>query len=292
MARNQRSERENRSFDLYLKEVGSAPRLRSDEEAQLFRTLRSGDPSVAGRLRNSHLRLVVKIVKESFLSYDVDPRDLIQEGNFGLEKAIKTFDPDRGVQFAAFAVTPISQQIKRFIAEHRPFFRLPVNAQQDANAIRRTRRGLEQKLERTPSPEELAECVEMGTKSWKVADALELLNASFISINDPSPFGENGDGNDVDHLIELQSPSHPDEDAERREARRKLRSALATLAKKHPREATIIGLYFGIDHGVGLTLEAIAEYFEVSQEHVSKLKQRALTRLGKILSKEFKLYFT
>src|SRR5512135_739076 len=156
----QYTNRESQSLDKYLQEIGKVDLLKSDEEIELARRIKKGDKQALEALTKANLRFVVSVAKQ-FQNQGLSLGDLINEGNLGLIKAAKKFDETRGFKFISYAVWWIRQSILQAIAEQSRIVRLPLNQVGSLNKIKKEISRLEQKLERTPTSEEIAETLEL-----------------------------------------------------------------------------------------------------------------------------------
>ena len=154
--------RESQSLDKYLQEIGKVDLLTPDEEVELAKRIREGDQLALEKLTKANLRFVVSVAKQ-YQNQGLSLGDLINEGNLGLIKAAQRFDETRGFKFISYAVWWIRQSILQALAEQSRIVRLPLNRVGSLNKISKTFSELEQKFEREPSPEELAEVLEVST---------------------------------------------------------------------------------------------------------------------------------
>src|SRR3954470_22172788 len=148
--------RESQSLDKYLQEIGKVDLLTPDEEVELARRIKQGDQIALEKLAKANLRFVVSVAKQ-YQNNGLSLNDLINEGNVGLIKAASRFDETRGFKFISYAVWWIRQSILQALAEQARVVRLPLNRVGSLNKISRAFSELEQKYEREPSAEELAD---------------------------------------------------------------------------------------------------------------------------------------
>ncbi len=261
--------RETASLDKYLQEIGKVDLITADDEVELAQRIKAGDKQALEKLVKSNLRFVVSVAKQ-YQNQGLSLPDLINEGNLGLIKAAKRFDETRGFKFISYAVWWIRQSILQALAEQSRIVRLPLNKIGSINKINKMYAKLEQENERPPSPEELAEALDMSINDVKIS----LKNAGrHISMDAPLVEGE--ESNLYDVLRSGESPS-PDKDLMLESLRTEIERALNTLT---PREADVIKLYFGLNGNHMMTLEEIGETFDLTRERVRQIKEKAIRRL-------------
>jgi RNA polymerase primary sigma factor len=190
--------------------------------------------------------------------------DLINEGNLGLIKAAKRFDETRGFKFISYAVWWIRQSILSALAEQSRIVRLPLNKINKAYAI------LEQKFERPPTAEEIANLVELS-----LTEVQQSLKNTGRHVSMDAPLIEGEDSNLYDVMGSEESPN-PDAELMLESLREEIRRALDTLT---PREADVVSSYFGLNAGYAMTLEEIGEKFDLTRERVRQIKEKAIRRL-------------
>lgn len=270
MARQSKKYRdEDRSLDLYLKEIGETPLITAAEEVTLAKLIRAGDQSALEKLTKANLRFVVSVAKQ-YQNQGLSLADLINEGNIGLIKAAKRFDETRGFKFISYAVWWIRQAILQALAEQSRIVRLPLNRVGTLHKIGKVSAALEQALGRDPSADEIA--TELSLTEGEVSDTLKISN-SHLSLD--APFSTSEDNSLIDVLEDDNQPS-PDEELLRDSLRSEIEKALDTLT---PREAEVINLYFGLNHEKALTLEEIGARFNLTRERVRQIKEKAIRRL-------------
>jgi len=260
--------RDNPSLDKYLHEIGKMDLLSVDEEVELARKIREGDQEAFTKLVNSNLRFVVSVAKQ-YQNQGLSLPDLINEGNLGLIKAAEKFDETRGFKFISYAVWWIRQSILQALAEQSRIIRLPLNQVGSLNKINKAYSRFEQEYERTPTPEELAETLELPKE--KVADTLKV-SGRHVSMD--APFSENEENSLLDVLVNPDSPK-ADSNLMKESLSKEIDRSLSTLTE---RERDIIKLFFGI--GVQeMTLEEIGDRFGLTRERVRQIKEKAIRRL-------------
>jgi RNA polymerase primary sigma factor len=261
--------RESQSLDKYLQEIGEVDLLTPDEEVELAKRIREGDQLALEKLTKANLRFVVSVAKQ-YQNQGLSLGDLINEGNLGLIKAAQRFDETRGFKFISYAVWWIRQSILQALAEQSRIVRLPLNRVGSLNKISKTFSELEQKYEREPSPDELAEVLEVTTS--EVVDTLKI-SGRHVSMDAPFVQGEE---NSLLDVLENDSEDTPDSELINDSLRREVQRALATLTM---REAEVITFYFGLNGEHAMTLEEIGEKFNLTRERVRQIKEKAIRRL-------------
>jgi RNA polymerase primary sigma factor len=261
--------RESQSLDKYLQEIGKVDLLTPDEEVILAQKIRNGDQLSLERLTKANLRFVVSVAKQ-YQNQGLSLGDLINEGNLGLIKAAQRFDETRGFKFISYAVWWIRQSILQALAEQSRIVRLPLNRVGSLNKISKTFSELEQRFEREPSPEELAEVLEIS--SSEVVDTMKI-SGRHVSMDAPFVQGEE---NSLLDVLENDTDDKPDSGLVNESLRKEVQRALSTLTQ---READVIALYFGLNGEHAMTLEEIGEKFNLTRERVRQIKEKAIRRL-------------
>lgn len=261
--------RESQSLDKYLQEIGKVDLLTPDEEVELAKRIKEGDQIALEKLTKANLRFVVSVAKQ-YQNQGLSLGDLINEGNLGLIKAAQRFDETRGFKFISYAVWWIRQSILQALAEQSRIVRLPLNRVGSLNKISKTFSELEQKFEREPSPEELAEVLEVTT-----AEVVDTLKISGRHVSMDAPFVQ-GEENSLLDVLENDSEETPDQGLMTDSLRREVQRALSTLTQ---RESDVIALYFGLNGEHAMTLEEIGEKFSLTRERVRQIKEKAIRRL-------------
>ncbi len=280
---------------LYLKEMARVPLLSTEEEVRLAKLLERGqkaqrqlerngqnpaerDKLLAameeGKVARDHLieantRLVVSIAKK-YMGRGVPFLDLIQEGNLGLMKAVEKFDYRRGYRFSTYATWWIRQTITRAIADQGRTIRVPVHMSDRIRRLYKAARQLEQEQGRKPTPEEIAEEIEMEPRKvqW-------MLKVSWRPLSLEQPVGEEEDS-ELGSFIEDEGTPTPTQSAYDNLLREKVEEVLATLT---PREARILRLRFGLQNGRSYTLEEVGQKFGLTRERIRQIEGKALRRL-------------
>jgi len=262
--------RETQSLDRYLVEIGKVDLISAEEEVNLTKRIREGDEMALEKLTKANLRFVVSVAKQ-YPNNGLTLGDLINEGNLGLIKAAKRFDETRGFKFISYAVWWIRQSIMSALAEQSRVVRLPLNRVGSINRMSKKFSELEQKFQREPSMEELAEALESSPA--EITDSVRM-SGRHVSVNAPFASGEENSLLDVLENDEERPDSELIDDSLRTEVGR----ALATLTQ---RESSILSLYYGLGGEKALTLEEIGEKFSLTRERVRQIKQTATEKLKK-----------
>jgi RNA polymerase primary sigma factor len=261
--------RESQSLDKYLQEIGKVDLITSDIEVELAKRIREGDQIALEKLTKANLRFVVSVAKQ-YQNNGLTLGDLINEGNLGLIKAAKRFDETRGFKFISYAVWWIRQSIMQALAEQSRIVRLPLNRVGSLNKISKTFSDLEQKFQREPSTEELADVLEITTE--EVRDAMKI-SGRHVSMDAPFVQGEE---NSLLDVLADDNEVTPDSELMMDSLRREVQRALATLTQ---RESDVIAYYFGLNGANAMTLEEIGEKYNLTRERVRQIKEKATRRL-------------
>ncbi len=254
---------------MYLKEIGKVPLLTSEEEVHLAKAMEKGDEEAKRKLVEANLRLVVSIAKK-YVGRGMQFLDLIQEGNLGLIKAVEKFDWRKGYKFSTYATWWIRQAITRAIADQARTIRIPVHMVETINKLIRVSRQLVQELGREPSPEEIAN--EMDIDEDKVREILKIAQEP-VSLE--TPIGEEDDSH-LGDFIEDQDVQAPADAAAFELLKEQLEDVLDTLT---PREERVLRLRFGLDDGHSRTLEEVGQVFGVTRERIRQIEAKALRKL-------------
>ena len=260
--------RDWRSLDLYLQEIGREELITVDEEVELSRRIREGDDRALDKLVRANLRFVVSVSKQ-YQNQGIPLPDLIDEGNIGLIKAARKFDETRGFKFISYAVWWIRQSILQAIADQSRIVRLPLNQVGSLNKINKLISQFEQDNQRRPSPEELAELLDIPAE--KIGDTL-MVSGRHVSVDAPR-----ADGEDNTMLDTMAADDTPDTDdglileSLRREIDR-------VLTHLDARERDIVRMSFGIGC-TEMSLDEIASNFDLTRERVRQIREKAIRKL-------------
>ena len=271
--------RESASLDKYLQEIGREELISVSEEVELAQRIKKGDKAALEKLTKANLRFVVSVAKQ-YQNQGLSLPDLISEGNLGLIRAAQKFDETRGFKFISYAVWWIRQSILQALAEQSRIVRLPLNQVGSLNKITKELAKFEQENERRPSPEEIAERLDMP-----VDKVSETMKVSGRQISVDAPFVEGEDNSLLDVLTNDDSPmadAHLNQESLSKEVDR-------ALKQLYDREREILKMFFGIGCQE-MTLEEIGEKFDLTRERVRQIKEKAIRRLKGQKSKLLRSY--
>lgn len=261
--------RESASLDKYLQEIGREDLITAEQEVILAKKIRDGDQDALEKLTRANLRFVVSVAKQ-YQNQGLTLPDLINEGNLGLIKAGQRFDETRGFKFISYAVWWIRQSILQALAEQSRIVRLPLNQVGSLNKINKAFSRLEQAYEREPSPNELAE--ELEVTEDKVRDTIKV-SGRHVSMDAPFVTGEE---NSLIDVLENQDSPKADKALLSESLQKEIERSLSTLTEK---ERHVVKYFFGIGMNHGLTLEEIGAKFDLTRERVRQIKEKAIRRL-------------
>ena len=254
---------------MYLKEIGNVPLLTTEQEVELAKRVEAGDEEAKKQLTEANLRLEVSITKK-YVGRGMPFLDLIQEGNMGLMKAVDKFDYTKGYKFSTYATWWIRQAITRGIADTGRTIRVPVHMVETINKTLRMTRTLLQELGREPTPEEVAERLNVS-----VSRVREVLKISRDPVSLDTPIGEEDDSH-LGDFIEDDSALSPADSAAFSMLRAELATALESLTD---RERQVVKLRFGLEDGRARTLEEVGKEFNVTRERIRQIEAKALRKL-------------
>ena len=254
---------------MYLKEIGVVPLLSNEEEKELAIAVENGDLEAKQRLAEANLRLVVSIAKR-YVGRGMQFLDLIQEGNMGLMKAVDKFDYSKGFKFSTYATWWIRQAITRAIADQARTIRIPVHMVETINKLVREQRNLLQELGQDPTPEQIAERMDMTPDKVR-----EILKIAQEPVSLETPIGEEDDSH-LGDFIEDEVIENPVDYTTRVVLREQLDEVLDTLTD---REEYVLRLRFGLDDGKMRTLEDVGKVFNVTRERIRQIEAKALRKL-------------
>ena len=254
---------------MYLKEIGVVPLLSNEEEKELAIAVENGDLEAKQRLAEANLRLVVSIAKR-YVGRGMQFLDLIQEGNMGLMKAVDKFDYSKGFKFSTYATWWIRQAITRAIADQARTIRISVHMVETINKLVREQRNLLQELGQDPTPEQIAERMDMTPDKVR-----EILKIAQEPVSLETPIGEEDDSH-LGDFIEDEVIENPVDYTTRVVLREQLDEVLDTLTD---REENVLRLRFGLDDGKMRTLEDVGKVFNVTRERIRQIEAKALRKL-------------
>lgn len=262
--------RESQSLEKYLQEIGRVVLITPEEEVQLAIRIKQGDQKALDRLVAANLRFVVSVAKQ-YQNQGLTLSDLINEGNLGLIRAAQRFDETRGFKFISYAVWWIRQSILQALAEQSRIVRLPLNKVGLTNKISKAFSQLEQEYEREPTPEELADILEMETD--EVAASLNI-SGRHVSMDAPVADGE--EGSMIDLMINPNAEQANTRLDHYESLKLELSRSLNTLTE---RQKEVLCYFFGIGVDNPLSLEDIGQRFHLTRERVRQIKDKALAKL-------------
>lgn len=271
----------NTQLNSYLKDIADIPLLKPNEEVELARRIKQNDLEALQKLVNANLRFVVSVSK-AYQHNGLLLEDLINEGNLGLIKAAHRFDETRGFKFISYAVWWIRQSILQAIAEQSRLIRLPLNRIGVLTKIKKAQQLLEQKYDREPTFEEIAEYLELNPE--EIAYSLKNSRRP-VSVNSPINATAN---NRIIDILKNNQMSEPDSEVMENSLKQEVNEILKTLKD---REARILQLYYGLNGENPHTLEEVGVIFKLTRERVRQIKEKALTKLqSKKTSKALRIY--
>ncbi len=261
---------DEKSLEIYFREIADSPTLTPEEERELIIRAQKGDKEAIEKLIYSHLKFVVSIARH-YQGYGVPLADLINEGNLGLLRALKRFDPNRKVRFLSYAIWWIRQAIMKALNEQSRLIKISGEQRAKMKKIREAQIDLLQEKGVEPTFEEIAE--ELGIPTEEVKKSYSMITSE-VSLDSPI-YPDNEKQTLVDIVNQDALPS-PEEAYEEVELVERLKEAMQDL---RPRDKMILEMYFGLDDGRPKTLEEIGKQLGISRERVRQLKERALKTL-------------
>ena len=260
------------SIQMYLREIGKVPLLKSEEEMALAKRKEKGELEAKKKLIEANLRLVVSIAKK-FTGRSLTLLDLIQEGNIGLFRAVEKFDYRKGYKFSTYATWWIRQAITRALADQSRTIRIPVHMVETINRFNQVERRLVQELGRDPLPEEIA--AEMGEDVDKIR---QIIKISQETVSLEASVGDDDEDSTLGDFIEDEKNIGPDRVAALKLLGDHVRKVISDLT---PREQKILEMRFGLSDGVAHTLEEVGQEFGVTRERIRQIEAKALERIKK-----------
>jgi RNA polymerase primary sigma factor len=274
--------RENDSLEKYLSEIAKLSMITPEEEAILAKQIRNGDEAALDKLTKANLRFVVSVAKQ-YQGHGLTLSDLINEGNVGLIKAAKKFDETKGFKFISYAVWWIRQSIMLAIVEHSRLIRLPLNKAGNVSKLNKAVSAFEQEFEREPTSEELAEVLHL-----KDSDVKDIIVSNIKHVSMDAPLGSDGEDGSMAEILQDKGEDTPDHSLINESLKNEIATALKVLSE---REAEVVAAYYGINGFAAMSVDEIAQKFNLSRERVRQIKERAIRRLRKATtSNVLKLY--
>ncbi len=263
--------RDTASLDKYLQEIAKVGLISAEEEVRLAQRIKKGDKAALEKLCKANLRFVVSVSKQ-YQNQGLSLPDLINEGNMGLLKAAERFDETKGFKFISYAVWWIRQSILQALAEQARIVRLPLNKIGNINKVNKAFGELEQKFEREPNPEEIAERLNISPEEVK-----EALRNGGRHLSMDAPLVDNEDSSDMYDVLSANDQTNTPENSLLYDSlRNEIERTIATLPQ---READVIVLYFGLNGMTPHTLEEIGEKLNLTRERARQIKERGIKHL-------------
>jgi RNA polymerase primary sigma factor len=267
---NRITSRESLSLDKYLQEISKIPLLRPEQEAELAVKIRMGDTAALDRLTSANLRFVVSVAKQ-YQNQGMTLADLSNEGNVGLMKAARRFDETKGFKFISYAVWWIRQSILQAIVEYSRIVRLPLNKVSAYNRVNEAYLAFIQEMEREPTSTELGELLNLTPREVE-----DLLHGNNRHVSMDAPIGgEDSEVTMIDNMVE-DSDETPDAPLLRESLREELAEGMKFL---DIRERQVLEAFYGLNNSSPMSLDEIAEYYNLTRERVRQIKERAIRRM-------------
>ena len=259
------------NVQMYLREIGKTPLLKSHEEKELAKRILKGDEAARQQLIKANLRLVVSIAKRYVNRSALSISDLIQEGNIGLFKAVEKFDYTKGFKFSTYATWWIRQAITRALADQSRTIRIPVHMVETISKFTQAKRKLAQQLGREPMVEEIA--LEMDLPVEKVRN-IQKISQEVVSLE--SPIGDDDDKSTLADFIQDEKSLTPTQLTSQELLKDQIRDIIQDLTE---RERKILEMRFGLDDWVTHTLEEVGKVFSVTRERIRQIEAKALEKI-------------
>jgi RNA polymerase primary sigma factor len=273
--------RDSDSLNRYFTDIGKIDLVSVPEEVLLAAKIKEGDQAALERLVKANLRFVVSVAKK-YQNQGLTLGDLVNEGNLGLIKAAHRFDHTKGFKFISFAVWWIRQAMMQAIADQKRIIRLPLNQVNGIMQVNKAMAELEQRFERLPTLEELADYTELGTD--KVVDYME--NAG-LSMSLDATVSEEVGVSLLDTYVNRDSPA-ADEQIQGASLSQELARMLGKLQQ---RQAEILKLYYGLDGREVTGMDDIAHMMKISRERVRQIKDTSIRSLREMLNKKLMMEY-
>ena len=266
------TQRENDSLERYLSDIAKLPMINADREVELAKMIRMGNTDALEEMTRANLRFVVSVAKQ-YQNQGLSLADLINEGNIGLIKAAQRFDESRGFKFISYAVWWIRQSILQALVENARLVRLPLNKIGSYSKINKMMMKFEQKYEREPSKDELADLLNVTEK-----DIEEMMKGMSKTISMDAPVGEGEDATMIDFFAGEDLKGSANDVLNNESLKQDIAGLLKTM---NTRDAAIVSCYFGINGEEALNLDEIGSRFSLTRERVRQIKEKAIRRLRK-----------
>lgn len=264
--------RESESLERYLREISRIELISAEQEMILFPLIRQGDKKALDLLTRSNLRFVVSVAKQ-YQHQGLSLSDLINEGNIGLINAAKKFDETKGFKFISYAVWWIRQSILQALANDSQLIRIPYNKRVLGNQINKANQQLEQSLERSATAEELAEVLNMDAEDVSSRLAMP---ARHVSLD--TPLSDNEENSLLDVLENKNGVHGYEKTAFNGSLQTEVERVMQTLTH---RQKEVLCCFFGLTTTYPMSLDEIANKFNLTRERVRQIKDKALTMLRK-----------
>ncbi|MEN9521796.1 MAG: hypothetical protein RL065_173 [Bacteroidota bacterium] len=261
--------RDSQSIEKYLQEIAKLDLVTPEEEVELARKIRLGDEVALEKMVRSNLRFVVSVAKQ-YQHQGLPLSDLINDGNVGLIKAAQRFDETKGFKFISYAVWWIRQSIMQSLLDQSRLVRLPLNKVGNYSKVNRAMLQFEQENEREPTAEEVAEMLDLNVS--EISTLMSEGSKKHMSTDAPVADGEDLTFGD---LIEDANEATPDKSLIKESLQTEIRSVLKSLPS---REAGIVAYFYGLN-GQTLSLDEIADKFELTRERVRQIKEKAIKKM-------------
>src|SRR6266540_3951932 len=257
------------ALQAFLKDIGKVDLLTAAQEVQLAKRIERGDPGARREMVEANLRLVVSIAKR-YRNQGLPFLDLIQEGTFGLVRAVEKFDHRRGFKFSTYATWWIRQAVSRALGEKSRTIRMPVHIVEKLNKIVRAERKLRGQLGREPTTPEIAVEVELS-----IEDVGQIRRTAQLPVSLEKPVGDDEES-EFGHFLMDESEPLPDEAAEMTMRGETLGKILGTLSE---RERLVIQLRYGLNGQAPLTLDEVGRAFNITRERIRQIEHHTLKKL-------------
>jgi RNA polymerase primary sigma factor len=257
------------ALQAFLKDIGKVDLLTAAQEVQLAKRIERGEPGAQHEMVEANLRLVVSIAKR-YRNQGLPFLDLIQEGTFGLVRAVEKFDHRRGFKFSTYATWWIRQAVSRALADKARTIRMPAHIVERLNRIRQSQRRLHGQFGREPTTAEIAADVDLC-----VSEVEQILHSAQAPISLETPVGEEGEAEFGDLLTDENTPL-PEEVADTGFRIDALAECLATLTF---RERRVLELRYGLNGESPSTLEEVSKVFSVTRERIRQIENSSLRKL-------------